>query len=278
MKHRSSFLLIVLMVGWAFFLICCVSQTVHEQRFSERESLAPPTITVTLPDPENFTFAAVGDLHISNKDTARLGRILTAAAAEGDAFIVVLGDIVDKGAREDVIAFHQALSDTGFTGRVLPVLGNHDIFYNGWDSYKEFNGAATYSVTIGNSNFIVLDTADGSLGQGQRAWLKTEIAKNVSKHLFLASHYLPVIPRQKTYLKLANDVEAIGLMKLASENHVTAWLGGHYHSYIVGRAENVDYVVAGGGGGRRMDPVREFFFAQVKVAGDSVTYSMKKVD
>lgn len=262
-----------------FALFSCVSQTDIDQRFSDSLSLTPPsTANVILSDPNHFSFAVVGDLHIANQDTSRLQRMISAASAEGDSFFIFLGDIVDGGYEKDVVAFRNALQNLSWDGLSFPVIGNHDIFGDGWKYYKQYNGPSNYAFTIGNSRFIVLDTADATLGSAQRAWLSNELAKPKPTNLFFASHYLPTVPGERTYLKMADDVEALALMKLAKENGVNAWLGGHYHSYLLGGVEGVTYLVAGGGGAQRMPPVSSFFFVQVKVDGGNISYQMNAVD
>jgi len=249
------------------------------ERLRESGELSAPPVSVSLSDPENYSFAVVGDLHILGGDTARTRKILTQAAAENDAFVIFLGDIVDKGDLSDVVAFRDVITELNWTGRAFPVLGNHDIFNDGWTHYRALNGPSRYTVDIGNLRLYVLDTADGTVGAMQREQLEAELASEGGPALrVLASHYLPMIPEQRTYLKLADDTEALRLMKLAAASHVKAWFGAHYHSYVTGTIEGVDYVCAGGGGGRRMQPVTEFFFVQVQVQKDQLTYHLRKID
>jgi hypothetical protein len=271
MKRFRNYLLVIFFIG-------CTSSTVTDQRFHESLTLSPPTVNVSLADSNHFSFAVVGDLHVSNQDTSRLNRILSAASAEGDSFIVLLGDLADQGALQDLSAIKDTLVAGGWSGKYLPVLGNHDVFNDGWTNYKNVNGASHYQVTIGNSRFLALDTADGNVGREQTQWLEGELKKPGPMNTFLISHYLPVIPGERTYLKLANEKEAIHLMKLATNHGVRGWMGAHYHSYIVERIEGVDYLVAGGGGGRRMQPVMDYFFVQVQVSGGDIRYTLHKVD
>jgi hypothetical protein len=259
-------------------IVCCVSRTVPGERFRDSRVLQVAQPQVQLPDPQHYTFAVVGDLHIQRGDTARFRRILTAASAEGDAFGVFLGDLVDNGLESDFAAYARALADTGWSAKAFSVIGNHDIFGDGWTYYKQTNGPSHYTFQIGNAKFIALDTADGSLGAEQAEWLKTELSKPNPGLLFLASHYMPDVPGISTYLRLADEVEAARLMALATRSGVRAWFGAHYHSYVVGSIEGVDYVVAGGGGGKRMPPVAGFFFVQVAVNGQSVSYTLRNVE
>lgn len=273
---RRRLPLLPICVAASLGLIRCVSRTVPESRFRESRSLNATFPTPTVADPEHFSFAVVGDLHITGGDASRLAKVLDGAKAEGDAFLVLLGDMADQGERSDVVAYRKAVEDAGFSQKTFYVVGNHDVFGDGWASFRDLNGPSHFTFTAGNAKFVALDTADGSLGAEQTAWLEDELAKPRPTHVFLVSHYLPVVPGQRTYLKLADEVEAMRLMKLALTSRVTGWLGAHYHSYIVDKIEGVDYVVAGGGGGRRMDPVKDFFFVQVTVSGTSVSYTMRK--
>lgn len=259
------------------FLSGCTAKSGVGTRYEESAVMAAPSLSVNLPHPDQFTFAIVGDLHIGT-DTARFSRILTQSKGEGDAFIILLGDIVDKGEVKSFTALTQALAAVSMQNAFLPVIGNHDVFDEGWLHYKTVFGASHYAITVGNCRFIALDTADGTVGEDQFHWLEEELSKPSVTHTFLLSHYLPTIPGQRTYLRLANEMEALKLMKLAERTSVRAWLGAHYHSYIHERIENVDYIVAGGGGGRRMEPVKENFYVQIQVTPTQVSDTLKIID
>ena len=273
---RLRVLLLCIFVG--ITIVCCVSRTVHQERFRDSMAATPATFTPSIPDPDHFSFAVVGDLHIGNEDTTRFRRILTAAAAESDAFVLLLGDLVDTGLDVDVAAYRKALQDLNYDTKVISVLGNHDIFADGWKSFLAANGPATFTVTAGNSKFVVLDTADASLGYEQIQWLNAESGKPKPTHVFWASHYSPIVPDQRTYLKLADEAEALRLINLATDWGVDTWFGAHYHSYVNKTIQGVTYLIAGGGGGRRMEPVAKFFFVQVNVSGKDLTYNLRIVD
>ena len=243
-----------------------------EERFAQSAVLAPISFNAVSSDAQSYSFAMVGDTHIAAADTRRLRQILQIAESEGDAFLIVLGDIVDEGRREDFLAYTKAIKDAGWEGKVISVIGNHDIKYDGWKNYSELIGPTHYSVDFGNARFMIIDTADGSVGAQQMGWLKERLSEARPRHTFVLTHYMPVVPDERTHLKLASISEAMSLMRLLSTSHVRGCFGGHYHSYIVAQTEGVDYVVAGGAAGRRLPPVMTNFFVQVTVIGDSVSY------
>lgn len=272
-SQKGTFLLVLAIV------LSCVSRTTPEERVQQSLAAASTSALSFNSSPaDHFFFVIVGDLHIGQGDTTRMSRVLNGATADGAEFILFLGDIVDAGVRDDVIAFNNAIAAAGWTGRTFSVAGNHDVFNDGWDNYYELTGSSTYTFTAGNSRFIALDSADATLGEAQIDWLRGQLAANTSDNVFLFSHYLPVIPGQSTYLKLASETESLGLMSLATTAGVRGWLGAHYHSFIQSKIAGVDYVVAGGGGGRRMAPYARYFYVLVEVNGQTVTYTPRPID
>jgi hypothetical protein len=109
-------------------------------------------------------------------------------------------------------------------------------------------------------------------------WLKEELEKSGEINKFILTHYMPVVPGQRTYLRLSNQVEAERLMKLASRHRTKGVFGGHYHSYCRENISGVEYTVAGGGGGRRMEPIKNHFFVQVSVKQENVGFQIRLLD
>ena len=264
----------ILFASLIFLLaLSCGSERSTAQRLRESLAMAAPS-GISVANANSFSFAVVGDTHLGN-DMQNLQTILTNTAAEGDEFLILLGDIVDKGVRADMDAVKAAVAASALSGKVLYIVGNHDVFDDGWAHFKADFGPSVYSLTIGNSQFIALDTADGTVGRDQTEWLTAQFGVPAPTHRFLLSHYLPHVPHQRTYLRLADEVEAARLMKLAGNHSVSAWFGGHYHSYGVEAIEGVSYIVAGGGGGRKMQPVTSNFFVQVVVNGSNVSFNLR---
>ena len=218
----------------------------------------------------------MGDIHLGGSDTERLRTVLEAAKNHGDAFVIFLGDLVDKGDRESLIAFRSQISEFGFENKSLYVLGNHDVFDNGWVHWRELMGPSHFDIVIGNCHFFVLDSADGIVGEKQSQWLEAKLKNSTSAHKIVLSHYMPLVPGQRTYLRLADELEAVSLMKLLTRYEATAWLGGHYHSFVQEKIENVTYLVAGGGGGRRMEPIKDNFFVRAQVTADKISFELIK--
>ena len=103
-----------------------------EERYSESVGLPTPVFSVQLADPEHYSFAIVGDLHVRFGDTSRLERILGDAAAEGDAFVILLGDNVDDGQKEDFLAVKRAIEKGGRMQPEHAAWNPSGYFWNGW--------------------------------------------------------------------------------------------------------------------------------------------------
>lgn len=269
----------MLMAGFLLFqFMCgCVAKSGHDLRFKESAVLNAPDFNVSGVEDGDFSFLFVGDIHLAGTDSSRLDSVLQAAQTRGDAFIIFLGDLVEKGDRADFETFKARVAHFGFQDKVIYVIGNHDVFNDGWLNYRELFGPSHFAIDFGHCRFVVIDSADGIVGEKQSDWIEEQLRSNSGiQHTFLLSHYMPVVPGQRTYLKLSNETEAAQLMKMMSRLGVEAWLGGHYHSYSRESIEGVNYIVAGGGGGRRMDPVRDLFYVRALVQGASVTYELNR--
>ncbi len=271
LRRGKNPLFFVFILGVCFF-VGCMAKSGHKLRFRESSDLAVPTFGVSGVSTGNFTFSFVGDIHLGGTDTSRLRTVLQAARDNGDAFIIFLGDMVDKGVRADFETFKAQVNDFGFQDKAIYVIGNHDIFDEGWSSYRDLLGPSHYEITFGNCRFLVIDSADGIVGEEQTEWLEARLKETGPAHTFILSHYMPLIPGQRTYLRLSNETEATHLMKMMSRFGVKAWLGSHYHSFIKQEIENVTYLVAGGGGGRRMEPLKDFFYVRATVQGSNLSY------
>ncbi len=254
----------------------CVSRTLPETRFAESEKLALVVTPPVLTNPNKFSFSTVGDLHLGA--TTWLEKMLALSAADGDAFAIMLGDLADQGTAEQVNAYHAAILASPLAGKVFSILGNHDIFADGWEFFKAKVGPSHYAFTVGNSRFVALDTADATLGSEQTEWLNQQLGGRPETNIFLLSHYSPIVAGVRSYLRFSDAQEAQALMKLATTRNVSAWLAAHYHSYVQKNIDGVSYLVAGGGGGRRMEPVLENFYVKVSVDGDQLSFERKRLD
>jgi predicted phosphodiesterase len=140
--------------------------------FPNELPVAPPfeplgTIDVAPPGPMLFRFGILGDLHFGSRGGRRLATAAINDLNESGAELVIqLGDLTDRGNREEFESARDALSR--LTMPCTTMMGNHDVF-----SYKEerLAGREYYPATFGREpdgvllehkgvRFAVLDSAE----------------------------------------------------------------------------------------------------------------------
>ena len=155
-----------------------------EKRFEQSKELNGNLNVAAIEVAENYTFYVAADPHIN--DTHRnLGIFNDALRNDGEAsFGVVLGDCTD--AKNKLSHYLEALAYSPdfhtYNYRIFHILGNHDVFFNGWLDFKEYIGPSVYWFEVlfagGKDLYIALDTATGTLGRKQTEWLKSFLAGN----------------------------------------------------------------------------------------------------
>lgn len=119
--------------------------------------------------------------------------------------------------------------------------GNHDLYYGQWIQYVEYYKTGTYYFETRSKTtaevldlFICLDSANGTLGRRQLAWLKDLLAKAKDKkyrHLIVYTH-THVFKQDATQGHTSNYAmeETYELIGLMSKYGVELVMMGHDHS------------------------------------------------
>jgi predicted phosphodiesterase len=123
-------------------------------------------------DTNSYSLIFAGDCHVGT--TGNLETVLARSRAPEISALFLAGDVT-TGHVEDYGTLKRLLDGTDGVSYYLMV-GNHDLFFDGWGTFFSDFGASTYTVTIntphGADLYIVLDTGGGTLGEKQLAWLK----------------------------------------------------------------------------------------------------------
>ena len=107
-----------------------------EDRFNERDSYKnffPPLV-----DETNYSFVVISDTHYYKEKFDYIKYIESKRVEWGVSFIVITGDIGQNGSRESLNLFLEDAKNS--TIPIYPVIGNHDIYFGGYDTYKEMIG------------------------------------------------------------------------------------------------------------------------------------------
>ena len=201
------------------------------QRFTESmewNALNPYRQIVT--DSDDYLLLVMGDSHVGG--TKNLLHFFDIARDLEPEALVMAGDLV-TGREEDYQLFYDALPDRE---EVLwfPVVGNHDLYFDGWTHFYDLFGASVYLFTIKTPNatdlMIVLDTGSGTLGSKQLEWLsgKLDNIRDDYRYCMLFTHN-NLFRDPPTWSTNPPVEELHVLMDLFLRHSVDFFIAGHDH-------------------------------------------------
>lgn len=131
-------------------------------------------IVVSGNDYEVFVMA---DTHVGGVNN--LNHFIDRAINSNAVATVGVGDLT-TGRVKDYGVFHQVIENSGLDG-FFPVVGNHELYFDGWSEYRSVFGSSVYYFTIKTDEasdlFICLDSGSGTFGSKQLEWLR-ELLEN----------------------------------------------------------------------------------------------------
>ena len=129
-------------------------------------------------DQETYIIHVMSDSHVGS--TKNLDTFFSYSSDEEVAAAIMVGDIT-TGHKEDydVLSNHLPLAGTM---NVFAVVGNHDLYFDGWQYFYSIFGSSSYYFVINTPEqsdlFICLDTGGGTLGNKQFEWFKKLLETN----------------------------------------------------------------------------------------------------
>jgi regulator of RNase E activity RraB len=139
-----------------------------------------PGRDVTIKD-HDYSLLIAGDSEVGG--TVNLDTLMARANKPGVAGFVIDGDITSGDPKGYEILKHEL--DEKNDATAFLILGNHDLFFNGWHTYYRYFGSSTYSFTvkdgIASDLYICLDSGNGTIGSRQLDWL-TDLLKKERKN------------------------------------------------------------------------------------------------
>lgn len=214
--------------------------------------------------PDEYCIYSTSDSHYSDRDGFELqsveDRVYQYVTVERNdpkaVFSLLVGDLanasgelgyqrVDASMRFN--AETQAKNDPCF-----PVIGNHDVYYDCADYFKQYFHTSTYTVTVRTMGgfqdlYIFLDSGNGTHGKRQLEWLEEQLSSRSDyRHCFVISHnWLFRTSYNYTTTPAANlpQDEQYAFMDLMSRNDVDLVLMGHFHAREQRQFGGVQYVM-----------------------------------
>lgn len=200
--------------------------------------------------PTKMHFLVFGD----SKGSKYFPDVLKRADALQPDFCITTADLVNRGGGEQGKIDYKLLDNLGgwFMRKypMWPTVGNHEEAGgdDGIENFTNFFGMekAMYSFEYGNAKFIALPWPKVNGDKKKLKWLKKELRKARSKHIFVYRHRPHYTVGSKSY----KDVEGAETetTKLYERYNVTAVFSGHDHIYYRTKRNTVNYVISAGAG------------------------------
>ena len=180
---------------------------------------------------DDYTIFTMADCHIGT--TSNLDKFLNNAHSLKPTAIIIDGDLTG-GLSEDYTVFEDHFPKD----YVIPsffLVGNHDLWYNGWSEFYKRFGSSSYTFTVrtsgGTDLFICVDTGGNTLGKLQTEWL-TQILqseRSAYRRCIIITHINLFRHRHTESTNLVEE-ELCSLLNLFTVNKVDMVITGHDHN------------------------------------------------
>jgi acid phosphatase type 7 len=253
------------------------------------------TFKTNIEDDEPYFFSFIADTQRNNGTPWAWGRIAELIWKERPHFVVMGGDLVDKGSVKTDWTHHFFPHGNVMMSRypMYTILGNHEQdAQNYYDYMVNPEPEYYYTFTYGNAQFFMIDTnRDVAEGSEQYTWLDWELSKSKATWKFVVHHHPPYSSDSDdhgdTFIGASNggSLHARNLTPLFDKYNVDFDLFGHTHLYErtwpifenkIDKVNGTVYINAGGAGGylEDFDPVRNWFSLDQEVTHHYTTFAI----
>jgi len=196
-----------------------------DERVADQSIPAP--VAPLVADPANYVFIATADTHFgATEDPTNAASFRALVSSQGASFVVIAGDLVETGIAAEYARFTAWTASLGVP--VYVTAGNHDLYNEGWTSYRSTLGRSAYSFTVGGRSFYFVDSGNGTVGQAQLDMLRASFLNDANPKV-IVSHYPLYDGPDALYYRLTDTAERAALIDLYANGHVELLLEGHRH-------------------------------------------------
>jgi UDP-2,3-diacylglucosamine pyrophosphatase LpxH len=139
---------------------------------------------------KDYSLLIAGDTQVGG--AANLDTLFIRAKGQANTGFVIVGDLTN-GQKKDYDILKKELDEKNIVPAFL-ILGNHDLFFHGWNTYYEYFGSSTYTFTVTTNDntdlYICLDSGNGTIGSRQLEWLQNllETERKNNRFCIIFSH------------------------------------------------------------------------------------------
>ena len=169
---------------------------------------------------------------------------------------VHLGDIIDAttdfGYIEEALAPQTLSAELAKQDTLMAVCGNHDIYFKQWEQFIQTFKTSSYYFVVetpaGKKDlFVVFDSADGTVGRKQLAWLSETLAwaeQQAFRHIVACTH-TNFFKRDNSQGHSSNftQEETYALLNILTEHGVDMLWTGHDHCREITQVKSMTSIV-----------------------------------
>lgn len=214
-----------------------------------------------------------GDSHVGG--TENLQHLIKVANDSLAMAMVIAGD-VSTGRPEDFVVLDSILTLTTKVPNCL-VVGNHDLYFNGWRSFYKHFGSSTYTMEVVTADstdlYIFLDTGGGTLGSLQLKWLQglLETKRDQYRYVVVSTH-LNFFRNRMTGSTNPLNEEIMVLLDLFDRTGVNLLISGHDHDRYIEEFGYMSYITLDA----MVDGVEQASYMVLSVDEDGLEYEFVK--
>ena len=219
---------------------------------------------------DDYTFFIMSDSHLGG--TMNITTMYNEATSANADAVLMIGDLC-SGNQEDYDTLN-AVIERYPNIPALQVVGNHDLYFEGWEYYYKYFGTSTYYFTVNTLSasdlFIMLDTGGGTLGDLQLDWLKDllETQRDNFRNCIILTHN-NLIKSRTTISTLPMQEEIKVLLDLFLIYDVDYCITGHDHQYDTFTFGSTHYIVTDA----LLDSYEDAAYLQLKVQDGTISVS-----
>jgi hypothetical protein len=297
------------------FVLLAILGACSKGRSQEKTTDSSKPAALELKVPDKFNFVAFGDTRFHDPTDAQPANpairqaLVAAIDKEKPVFVSIGGDVVYTGDDAKDWEVWDAETSVWYQHniKVYPALGNHDLkgdekvaLGNYFARFPELQNSRYYSVSMGRSLMLVIDSALDEVSGPQGDWLRTQL-----EHLPADLNFVFFVFHHPPYTSSSDENKATGGGHSArpKEQGVGAYLeerqkktrarfivfNGHVHNYERHEHNGVAYFVTGGGGARPYpiphrehdlytDPGVNYHYLLVQIDGAKASIVMNKLE
>lgn len=280
-KNSFKFYFLVPLIGIACFAGACrvdllgfFGSTDLSKRLDEKDNFTFLDRYNALPRNwgDEYSFIVLADVHIEDGDAWGLEKLKDVVDNNHDIrFVAIAGDITQNASVQDLNKFIEIADDLALSGvPCYPVIGNHDIYFGNWSSWRDLIGSSLYRIDSddGNTTLLIMDSANAYFGKDQLDWLEKQL-NSAGNRTFVFTHANPFIKSPLELQQFTDTTERARFMSLL-KGRCDYMFTGHVHERVIEEAGGVKYITV-------EDFIKKQVYCLVSVKPDGIAYEFRKL-